>query len=136
MTPELGIVAFVLALATGLGFVWKSNNGKLRSSSASSDGASLALQPVITEHGSRLTFVQFSSEVCSPCRQTARVLSKIAAAEPGVVHQELQVTEHSELTRRLNVLRTPTVYVLDGDGEVVGRMSGSVSHAQAIHLLD
>ena len=81
--------------------------------------------------GSRLTFVQLSAEVCSACRSTARVLTGVAAHEHGVVHVELDVAEHPGLVRRLGVLRTPTVLVLDAAGAVVERSSGALGPAEA-----
>lgn len=81
--------------------------------------------------GDRATFVQLSSEVCTPCRRTAAVLSDIAAVEPGVTHVELDAAEHMELVRHLGVLRTPTVLLLDPAGHETGRSSGAMSPAQA-----
>lgn len=81
--------------------------------------------------GDRATFVQLSSEVCTPCRRTAAVLSDIAAVEPGVTHVELDAAEHMELVRHLRVLRTPTVLLLDPEGHESGRSSGAMSPTQA-----
>lgn len=81
--------------------------------------------------GDRATFVQLSSEVCTPCRRTASVLSSLAADEPGVQHVELDVAHHTELVRHLRVLRTPTVLVLDRAGRETGRSSGAMTPPQA-----
>lgn len=81
--------------------------------------------------GARATFVQLSSEVCTPCRRTAAVLSTLAEDEPGVTHVELDAAEHLELVRHLRVLRTPTVLVLDPSGHETGRSTGAMTAVQA-----
>lgn len=86
--------------------------------------------------GSTATFLQLSSEVCTPCRRTHAVLSTLAGERDGVVHVDLDVAEHLDLVRQFDVLRTPTVLLLDPAGVVVGRMSGATSRAQAIGALE
>lgn len=81
--------------------------------------------------GARATFVQLSSEVCTPCRRTAAVLSALAEGEPGVTHVELDAAEHLELVRHLRVLRTPTVLLLDPTGHETGRSTGAMTPVQA-----
>jgi len=135
MIAPVLVVLGVLVAATGLGLWWRSRNGAYRAV-VPDDAHRLLPAQTGTAPGSRLTFVQFSSEVCHPCRQTARVLSTLAARESGVVHTELDVDEHPELVRELNVLRTPTVFALDPEGHIVGRFSGSVTTAQARATLD
>jgi len=129
------VVLVVLAVATVLGLWWRSRNGAFRAVEPDAAAPSLAGRLGL-EPGARLTFVQFSSEVCHPCRQTARVLSTLAEREDGVVHVELDVDEQPDLVRELHVLRTPTVLTLDREGHIVGRLSGSVTAAQARATLD
>lgn len=86
--------------------------------------------------GRRATFVQLSSEVCTPCRRTAAVLSCLVDDAPGVAHVELDAAQHPELVRTLRVLRTPTVIVLDGAGLERGRSSGAMTPTQALAALD
>lgn len=76
------------------------------------------------ELGARLTFVQFSSSFCSPCRATRALLSDVVRTRDGVEHVEVDAESNLELVRRLNILRTPTVLVVDPSGAVVGRASG------------
>ena len=86
--------------------------------------------------GSELTFLQFSSEVCTPCRRAAVVLGQLATERPGLAHVEIDVTEHLDLVRRFDVMRTPTVLVLDAGGVVVGRMSGALDRRHALAALE
>jgi thiol-disulfide isomerase/thioredoxin len=74
--------------------------------------------------GERVTLVQFSSAFCAPCRATRRVLADVAGMIQGVAHVEIDAESHLDLVRRLNVLRTPTVFVLAADGQIVRRASG------------
>jgi thiol-disulfide isomerase/thioredoxin len=68
--------------------------------------------------------VQFSSAFCAPCRATHRVLSDVARMVDGVRHIEIDAESNLDLVRRLDVMRTPTVLVLDSDGRLVTRASG------------
>jgi thiol-disulfide isomerase/thioredoxin len=85
--------------------------------------------------GARATFLQFSSEVCAPCRATRRVLGDLVDAVPGVVHVELDAAQRLDLVRRLGVVRTPTVLVLDAAGRVRSRASGALTPAAAREAL-
>jgi thiol-disulfide isomerase/thioredoxin len=74
--------------------------------------------------GERATLVQFSSAFCAPCRATRRILADVAGMTQGVTHIEIDAESRLDLVRQLNVLRTPTVLVLAGDGRIVRRASG------------
>ncbi|MFD5648064.1 MULTISPECIES: TlpA family protein disulfide reductase [unclassified Streptomyces] len=87
------------------------------------------------ELGSRATLVQFSSAFCAPCRATRRVLGEVAGLVPGVAHVEIDAEGHLELVRALDVLKTPTVLVLDADGRVVRRATGQPRRADVIAAL-
>jgi thiol-disulfide isomerase/thioredoxin len=89
----------------------------------------------VGELGRRATLLQFSSAFCAPCRATRRVLGEVAGMVDGVRHIELDAEHHLDLVRRLNILRTPTVLVLDGAGAVVTRASGQPRKADVIAAL-
>lgn len=88
------------------------------------------------ELGERLTFVQFSSAFCSPCRATRTLLADVVSTRPGVVHVEVDAESHLDLVRRLNILRTPTVLVVGPDGTVMSRASGLPRREQVLAVLD
>ncbi len=75
--------------------------------------------------GAVVTFVQFSSAFCAPCRTARQVLGRLAAEEPDVGHVDIDAESHLELVRLLGVRRTPTVLVLDGVGRQVARFTGT-----------
>jgi len=82
--------------------------------------------------GERATLVQFSSAFCAPCRATRRILADVAGMTSGVEYVEIDAESRLDLVRRLNVLRTPTVLVLDASGGVVRRASGQPRKADVI----
>lgn len=91
---------------------------------------------VAEEAGERATLLQFSTTFCTPCRATRRILGEVAAAVPGVRHVEVDAELHLQLTRDLDVLRTPTTLVLDARGTEVLRASGAPDKRQVLAALD
>ena len=82
--------------------------------------------------GERATLVQFSSAFCQPCRATRRVLIEVADLIPGVGYAEIDAELHLDAVRALGVLKTPTTFVLDRDGQVVRRAAGQPRKADVI----
>jgi thiol-disulfide isomerase/thioredoxin len=82
--------------------------------------------------GSRATLLQFSSAFCAPCRATRRVLAEVAGMTDGVAHIEVDAESRLDLVRRLDVLKTPTVFVLGPDGRIAKRASGQPRKADVI----
>ncbi|MER7716183.1 thioredoxin family protein [Streptomyces flaveolus] len=99
------------------------------------DGPRLDAADLGAELGARATLVQFSSAFCAPCRATRRVLGEVAGMVPGVAHVEVDAEARLELVRALDVLKTPTVLVLDADGRVVRRAAGLPRKADVIAAL-
>jgi thiol-disulfide isomerase/thioredoxin len=85
--------------------------------------------------GDRATLLQFSTAFCAPCRATRRVLADVAGLAEGVAHVEIDAESRLDLVRQLNVLRTPTVLVLAGDGTIVRRASGQPRKPDVIAAL-
>lgn len=76
------------------------------------------------DNAADVTLLQFSSSFCQPCRATRVLLADVATTVPGVSHLEVDVEGHMDLVRQLDIRRTPTVLVLDRDGQVRKRASG------------
>lgn len=87
------------------------------------------------ELGRRATLVQFSSAFCRPCRATRRTLAEVSDMIDGVSHVEIDAEERLALVRDLNILKTPTVLVLDASGRIVTRASGQPRKADVIAAL-
>ncbi len=81
------------------------------------------------------TLLQFSSAFCAPCRAVRRVSSEVAGLLPGVQHIEVDAESHLAEVRTLNIWRTPTLLVLDGDGRVTRRATGVPTKPQLIAAL-
>ncbi|MFG3015030.1 TlpA family protein disulfide reductase [Streptomyces cinerochromogenes] len=99
------------------------------------DGRRLGVAELGGELGERATLVQFSSAFCAPCRATRRILGEVAGVVPGVAHVEIDAEAHLDLVRDLEILKTPTVLVLDAGGRVVRRATGQPRKADVIAAL-
>ncbi|GAA3167478.1 thioredoxin family protein [Planomonospora alba] len=129
----LTVVVVTLALATLAGVALRRRSGVPRE--VRGDVQRLTPDELGAALGERATLVQFSSAFCQPCRATRRILDEVARMVPGVAHVEIDAESRLELVRALNVLRTPTVIVLDRSGYVVKRASGQPRKADVIGAL-
>ncbi len=108
----------LVAVATALGLSWRASQGRVRRSGWRDD------QIAGVELGTDATLLQLSSEVCAPCRATAKVLGSLTTE--GVRHVEIDVAQRPDLAARFNVLQTPTTLILDSRGTVQARIGGAV----------
>jgi thiol-disulfide isomerase/thioredoxin len=119
-----GVVALGAALLVTLAvaLLMRARDGHVRVGAGGSGGWALA------EHApsgpDRVLLLQLSSPVCTPCRQTAAVLTQLTDQTPGLVHVELDVADRPDVARELGVMRTPTVVAFDRDGAELLRVSG------------
>lgn len=128
------LCAAVLLAATVYGLVHRRRSGRVRVRTKDA-GERLTAAELGGPLGERATLVQFSSAFCAPCRATRRVLDEVTQIVEGVRHVEIDAEAHLELVRRLGVLKTPTVLVLDAGGRVVRRASGQPRKADVIAAL-
>ncbi|ACU73239.1 hypothetical protein Caci_4375 [Catenulispora acidiphila DSM 44928] len=124
-----GVAAAVGALAAASAFgLWrKRSDGTVRDESATAERLSAADLGIDLDP--RATLVQFSSKVCRYCGPTRRVLTELAD-QHTVAYLDIDAEEHLDLARRLTVLRTPTVLLLDGTGRITHRVSGPPRRAE------
>ncbi|MGW7541890.1 TlpA family protein disulfide reductase [Streptomyces sp. NPDC054770] len=130
----LVVCAAVLAAASVYGVLHRRRSGRVRVRGRD-DGKRLGAAELGGELGERATLVQFSSAFCAPCRATRRVLGEVAGMVPGVTHVEIDAEARLDLVRELEILKTPTVLVLDADGRVVRRATGQPRKADVIAAL-
>ena len=133
------VLAVVVATAIAVALRWK--NGRFATTrvpvaAAPDDRERLTAEQIGGRLGERATLVQFSSAFCTPCRATRAVLTDVAATVPGVVTVEIDAEANLQLVRDLDILRTPTVLVLDADGVVTTRASGAPRREQVFVALD
>ncbi|QIJ66392.1 thioredoxin family protein [Streptomyces sp. JB150] len=130
----LMVCCAVLAAASACAVLRRRRNGRVRVR-VRDEGQRLDAAELGAELGERATLVQFSSAFCAPCRATRRILGEVAGLVPGVSHVEIDAESRLGLVRRLGILRTPTVLVLDADGRIVRRATGQPRKADVIAAL-
>ncbi|KQY58382.1 thioredoxin [Aeromicrobium sp. Root495] len=140
-----GLVVLVVALTLSvvLGLLYQRRNGRFRETAPTvpvpagrpDDAVRLSAQQIGVPLGTEATLVQFSTAFCSPCRATKALLSDVVSRETGVVHVEIDAESHLDLVRELDIMRTPTVLVLDPAGVVVRRASGLPRRDQVLTTL-
>lgn len=123
------VVLLVLALASGFGLYRKYSEGRVRSTEQSIDHG-------IGELGEKGTILQFSSAFCAPCRAAKVISGEVAAIVPGVKHIEIDAESNLDLVRTFNVMRTPTLFVLDKQGRVSARIAGVPRKNELLIALD
>ncbi len=130
----LWVVGATVLLALGFGLFRRATDGRIASAVPAREG-DLGPSRLGRPLGERATFVQFSSEVCAPCRATSRLLGELVDQEPGVAHVELDAAEHLDLARELGISRTPTVLLLDSEGAVRHRIVGAPRRPDVLRAL-
>jgi Thioredoxin len=98
----------------------------------SSPGSGLSAADLGAPLGARATLVQFSTEVCAYCGPTRELLTEVARERDGVAFVEIDAAARMDLTKRLHVMSTPTVLVLDAVGGITSRASGPVRKADLV----
>ena len=135
MVEGLIAVVVVLAVASAAGFALRSRQGRFRPGApvpATSSGDVLSAVDLGAPLGARATLVQFSTEVCAYCGPTRDLLTQVARERDGVSFVEIDAADRMDLTRRLRVLSTPTVLVLDALGGIASRASGPLRKAELL----
>jgi thiol-disulfide isomerase/thioredoxin len=129
-----GLVVLIVALVAAACVAWgvRSLNGRFRAKSGS---VVLTADDLGRSLGERATLIHFSSAFCAPCRATRTMLTDVADRVDGVAVVEIDAESHLPLVRRLDVMRTPTVLVLDSRGAVVRRASGLPRRDQVLSAL-
>ena len=138
---KLALFATLVVLSVTAGLIWKARTGRanlVKSGELVDLGKLQALKDGVrvTKYGRKATFVQFSTEVCSQCRQTARLLSDVETKHQDVLHIEVDVTNRLDLAAHFKVLQTPTTLVLDSTGRVKSRIGGAPKPNVITHELE
>jgi hypothetical protein len=145
------VLVVVLAVASAAGFVLRQRQGRFRTvpegpgpaaaglpslrSGTGLDGSALDAADLGAPLGARATLVQFSTEVCTYCGPTRQLVTEVAGERDGVAFVEIDAAARMDLTRRLHVMATPTVLVLDAAGAITSRASGPVRKADLMSAL-
>jgi thiol-disulfide isomerase/thioredoxin len=138
---KLALFATLVVVSVVAGLIWRARTGRanlvksgelvdLGKLEATKNGAR------VSKYGRKVTFVQFSTEVCSQCRQTARLLGEVEAKHKDVLHIEVDVSNRLDLAAHFKVLQTPTTLVLDSTGRVKSRIGGAPKPNVITHELE
>jgi len=88
-----------------------------------------SIQP---EHG-KITIVDFYADWCGPCRRIGPVLEQIAAGNPNIVLQKVNVDKHPDLAKEYHATAIPHIIIYDRNGgevdTVIGANEPLVRHA-------
>jgi thiol-disulfide isomerase/thioredoxin len=127
-------VVVAVAVALGIGLVWRQRDGRVRASNRGphEDGEPVyeRLPEPLRERLSdgaddtQVTLLQFSTTFCAPCRHTRILLADLAKQTEGLRHLDVDLTDHPEWSTPLGVHRTPTTLVLDKGGHELFRVAG------------
>lgn len=136
LETKLAILVTLVIAAAIAGLVWRARTGRAKAvkpSDESGFGPSVDLRELaaikdgelVSAFGKGTTFLQFSSEYCTQCRQTARLLGELEAADDSILHIEVDITNRLELAKKYSILQTPTTLVLDSHGRIRSRIGGA-----------
>ena len=130
MSSGTYVLLAVLVLSAALGIYRKVSDGKLREEIVPPlQGLSEHLH-LDHDHPPQVTFLQFSSEFCQPCRVTNKLLDEVTNSFPAICHIELDVVEHMDLVKTYGITRTPTTLIIDKSGTVHFRATGVPKKAE------
>jgi len=124
----------LVAVATALGLVWRSRQGRVARVTGDVVTATDVASPV--PFGTDATLLQFSTRWCSRCPGTARLLARAVGDRSGVVHLDIDVSDRADLANRFAILQTPTTLILDASGRIRARIGGVPNPADINHHLD
>jgi thiol-disulfide isomerase/thioredoxin len=133
-TIAIAVTTGVVLLAAVLGLVWRARTGRVRTVDGERSFRAGSL-PGLHELAPAATLVQFSTEYCAQCPATRRLLTGLARERDGVAFLDVDLTRDPDLARRLGIMQTPTVFVLDNGGRLVGRVAGTPRRDELAALL-
>lgn len=98
-------------------------------------GAAARIVPFAADAGialpaGKVTVVQFSGEFCAICPQARTLVQRVLGDHPDIAHVEVDVAEHLQAVRALDIRRTPTLVIVDEQGRAVHRASGMPREAE------
>ncbi len=124
MSTGTYVLLAVLVLSAAFGIYRKLSDGKLREEIVPPMQGLTEHLHLDHDHPPQVTFLQFSSEFCQPCRVTNKILEEVTNSFPAICHIELDVVEHMDLVKTYGITRTPTTLIIDKAGTVHFKATG------------
>ena len=135
MSQGTYVLLAVIRISAGFGIYRKLSDGKLREELvAPKEGLAEHLH-LHHDHAPQVTFLQFSSEFCQPCRVTTKILDDVTNSLPNICHIELDVVEHLDLVKTYGISRTPTTLIIDNEGTVHFKAVGVPKKSEIEHAV-
>ena len=133
MLLRLLAIGALLAIASLASVWWSRQQGRVRHVAVAGalTRADLGVPP-----GARGTVVVFSTPLCAKCPGTKAMLSRLLEDYEGVAQAEIDAAERLDIARRFDIMRTPTVLVLNANGVAVARMDGAPTPVQARQAIE
>ncbi len=120
----VGVLVGLVALATVIGLVWRSQQGRIHHTRGTTT-VKVGDVPGMRRFARGATFLQFSTEVCAPCKVTRDVLGAVASEHSNVAHVDVDLTHRPDLASQFHIMQTPTTLILDSKGVVRARIGGA-----------
>lgn len=135
MTAGAYVLLAVLLLSGAFGIYRKLSDGKLREEMVLPKQGLAEHLHLHHDHAPQVTFLQFSSQFCQPCRVTTKILDEVTNSFPDICHIELDVVEHLDLVKTYGINRTPTTLIIDNEGTVHFRAVGVPKKSEVAHAV-
>ena len=120
----LAVLAGLVAVATLLGTLWRRQQGRV-SRPTGHTVVRVSDLPGVRRFARGATLLQFSTDVCAPCKTTQTLLSEVAREHANVTHIDLDLTHQPDLASLFRIMQTPTTLILDSRGVVRARIGGA-----------
>src|SRR3954465_8128634 len=134
----IGVVVVLGALVVTAAVAWwvRTRNGAVRTPAEAP-----AHPPVVERLGAppaaaALTVVQFSTAFCGPCRSTKARLEHLRASRPRLAYVHVDAERPLDEGRAPASRRTPPLFYLDREGQLIGRSSGAPRAEELTALVD
>jgi thiol-disulfide isomerase/thioredoxin len=118
------VLAGLVGVATLLGVLWRRQQGRVSHPSGHTV-IRVSDLPGVRRFARGATLLQFSTEVCAPCKTTQTLLSEVASEHSDVTHIDVDVTHQPDLATQFRIMQTPTTLILDSRGVVRARIGGA-----------
>lgn len=128
MELTAGAILLALAISAGLLFRYLGGRGKSVEGSERIDLQKLKAQKnglLVTEFGKKATLLQFSTEYCGICPGVSRQLHRLEYRNGSLLHLDVDITNRLDLAAHFSITQTPTIFILDKNGDLRFRVSGA-----------
>lgn len=133
-------VVVIIVAVLSLGLVLRHREGRARRVASRRENSLGWLAPLLERQGTALgskgTLLLFTSPWCGSCPSARRELKKVSDRITGTTVVEIDASACLDVTRQEGILTTPTVLVLDGHGDRIGRISGVPRAGEVDRLLE